>query len=111
MSGNTGLLLLCEVELGKPMYEIDTGDSNAQEKAETWGAKSTLGVGRTAPLGWMDGESVHKSLKGIQMPDASKGLGDNKKANANGYLQYNEVSNFPSACCMCSSRSTALLGV
>ena len=25
MSGGTGLLLLCEAELGKPMYEIPTG--------------------------------------------------------------------------------------
>lgn len=49
------------------MYEIPTGDSNAQQEAEKHGAKSTLGVGRTAPLGWMDGGSVHESLKGVQM--------------------------------------------
>ena len=90
MSGNTGLLLLCETELGKtivhpyrpltykvtgkPMYEIPTGNSNAQQEAEKFGAKSTLGVGRTAPVGWMDGKSVHESLNGVQM--VSKRLKD-----------------------------------
>ena len=49
------------------MYEIPTGNSNAQQEAEKHGAKSTLGVGRTAPQGWMDGGSVHESLKGVQM--------------------------------------------
>ena len=49
------------------MYEIPTGDSNAQRQAEKFGAKSTLGVGRTAPQGWMDGGSVHRDLKGVQM--------------------------------------------
>lgn len=49
------------------MYEIPTGNSNAQQEAEKLGAKSTLGVGRTAPQGWMDGGSVHESLKGVQM--------------------------------------------
>ena len=49
------------------MYEIPTGNPNAQHEAEKIGAKSTLGVGQTAPQGWMDGGTVHKSLKGIQM--------------------------------------------
>ena len=49
------------------MYEIPTGNSNAQQEAEKHGAKSTLGVGRTAPQGWIDGGSVHKTLKGVQM--------------------------------------------
>ncbi len=45
------------------MYEIPTGDSNAQQEAEKHGAKSTLGVGRTAPLDWMDSGSVHESQR------------------------------------------------
>ena len=53
------------------MYEIPSGNSNAQYDAEKLGAKSTLGVGRTAPQGWMDGGSVHESLKGVQMVIAS----------------------------------------
>lgn len=90
MSGGTGLLLLCEAELGKPMYEIPTGDSSAQEKAKQHGAIATLGVGRTAPQGWTDGESIHEDLKGVSLPDVTKGLGDNKAAKATGYLMFNE---------------------
>ncbi len=72
MSGGTGLLLLCEAELGKPMYEIPTGDSNAEEQAKKHHCISTLGVGRTAPQGWIDGEFVHESLKGVSL--VSRGL-------------------------------------
>ena len=84
MTGGTGLLLLCEVELGKnfflllqttrlisvpgkPTYEIPTGDYNAQREGEKIGAISTLGVGRTAPQGWTDGSTIHDSLKGVQL--------------------------------------------
>lgn len=67
MSGGTGLLLLCEVELGKPMYEIHTGDSNAEAEAKKHNAISTLGVGRTAPQGWIDGSLIHDDLKGVQI--------------------------------------------
>lgn len=93
MSGGTGLLLLCEAELGKPMYEIPTGDSGAQEKAKQAGAIATLGVGRTAPQGWTDGGFIHEDLKGVTLPDVTKGLGDNKAANATGYLMFNEYDN------------------
>lgn len=67
MSGNTGLLLLAEAELGKPMYEIPTGDCMAEEQAKKHNCIATLGVGRTAPQGWMDAEGVHESLKGVTM--------------------------------------------
>ncbi|KAL8711667.1 MAG: hypothetical protein Q9225_007085 [Loekoesia sp. 1 TL-2023] len=90
MSGNTGLLLLIEAELGKPMYEIPTGDSMAEEQAKKHKCISTLGVGRTAPQGWMDAGIIHESLKGVTMPDVSKGIGENKAKNANGYLMHNE---------------------
>ena len=65
MSGGTGLLLLVEAELGKPMYEIPTGDSNAEQEAKKRGYSSTLGVGRTAPLGWVDGGAIHDNLDGV----------------------------------------------
>ncbi|KAL9576611.1 MAG: hypothetical protein Q9212_006959 [Teloschistes hypoglaucus] len=90
MSGNTGLLLLCEAELGKPMYEIPSGDSNAAAEAKKHKCISTLGVGRTAPQGWTDAGFIHKDLEGVTIPDVSKGVGNNKAANANGYLMYNE---------------------
>lgn len=67
MSGNTGLLLLVEAELGAPMYEIPTGDYNAQEQAKKQNCISTLGVGRTAPQGWMDADGVHENLQGVRM--------------------------------------------
>ena len=95
MSGGTGLLLLCEAELGKPMYEIPTGDSAAQEKAKQHGAIATLGVGRTAPQGWTDGEFINGDLKGVSVPDVKKGLGDNKAAKATGYLMFNEYDVLP----------------
>ena len=67
MSGGTGLLLLCEAELGKPMYEIPSGDSNAEQEAKKRGSISTLGVGRMGPQGWVDGEVIHESLKGVSL--------------------------------------------
>ena len=58
---------------------------------------------------WVDGSIIHEALDGVQIvccfstqpwytrsmltccqPDASKGLGDNKAASANGYLMFNE---------------------
>ena len=67
MSGGTGLLLLCEAELGNPMYEIPNGDFMAEEQAKKHNCISTLGVGSTAPQGWMDGEVIHKSLEGVSV--------------------------------------------
>ena len=67
MSGGTGLLLLIEAELGKPMYEIPTGNSMAEDEARKHGAISTLGVGRTAPQGWTDAKIIHENLKGVQI--------------------------------------------
>ena len=78
MSGGTGLLLLVEAELGKPMYEIPTGDPNAQEEANKHGSISTHGVGRTAPQGWVDGKYIHDSLEGVMVvsvnPNIVEGL-------------------------------------
>ena len=67
MSGGTGLMLLVEAELGKPMYEIPTGDSGAEAEAKKRGCHSTLGVGRQAPQGWTDAEFINEDLKGVQV--------------------------------------------
>lgn len=88
MSGGTGLLLLCEAELSNPMYEISSGDSDAESKAKKYNAISTKGVGRTVPQNWKDAGCVHKSLKGVKMPDGP--VGDNKNLTQSGYLMYNE---------------------
>lgn len=67
MSGGHGLLLLCEAELGNPMYEIPSGNSNAEEECKKKNCIATLGVGRTIPQAWKDAGSVHESLKGVNM--------------------------------------------
>ena len=87
MSGGVGLLMLCETVLGNPMYEIPSGNSNAEQEAKKHNCVSTLGVGRQVPHGWKDAECVHENLKGVLMPDGAPG--DNKK-HQGGFLQYNE---------------------
>ena len=90
VSGNHGLLLLCEAELGNPMYELLGGDSMAQEKSKEAGAIATHGVGRTVPQGWVDaGDVISKHLEGVLMPDPTKEPSD-QKHHPSAYLQYNE---------------------
>ena len=67
MSGGIGVLLLCEAELSRPMYEIPSGDPNAQEEAKKHKCVATKGVGRTVPLKWRDAGCVHDNLKGVFM--------------------------------------------
>lgn len=86
-SGGTGLLLLCEAELGKPIRELLNSDSLGAENAEKAGAWSTWGKGRMAPLEWEDAGSVHPSLKGVMMPSAKTPPGN---TGVNSRLFYNE---------------------
>lgn len=86
-SNNTGLLLLCDVELGDPMLELVNGNYNADALAKKEGKLATLGVGRTAPVGWKDAGCVHKDLQGVLMPDVGAPPGSSSEA---AYLQYNE---------------------
>lgn len=67
LSGNHGLLLLCEAELGDPMYEIIEADYEAGEEAKKKGCIATMGIGQTVPQGWIDAGVVHKDLKGVIM--------------------------------------------
>ncbi|KAI9812723.1 MAG: hypothetical protein M1827_004479 [Pycnora praestabilis] len=87
-SGGTGLLLLCEAELGTPMYELTGADSYAGEKAVKEGKVATWGKGLTAPVGWKDASCVNPALKGIKIPDISNPPGPTGFPGA--YLQYNE---------------------
>ena len=66
-SKGTGLLLLCEAELGDPMLELTDSDYHAGENAKKKGSIATWGKGVTAPLAWKDAGCVHPSLKGIKM--------------------------------------------
>jgi poly [ADP-ribose] polymerase 2/3/4 len=86
-SGNVGLLLLCEVELGKPPLELTTADYNAAERARDSNRLSTLGLGQTAPAGWKDAVCVHQSLQGISMPDVTT---PPKRSGLGSQLMYNE---------------------
>ncbi|UDD55742.1 hypothetical protein AFCA_003335 [Aspergillus flavus] len=85
-SGGMALLLLCDVELGDPMLELDHSNYNAGEDAKRDGKIATLGKGRTVPAAWKDAGSVNPQLQGVKMPDVSA---SSKSANAQS-LMYNE---------------------
>ncbi|RPB24269.1 PARP-domain-containing protein [Terfezia boudieri ATCC MYA-4762] len=87
-SNNTGLLMLCEAQLGDPMYELTHSDYLAAENSKKAGALATKGKGRTAPLEWMDAGCVSEGLKGVKMPDVKVDTGDVDERGL--YLQYNE---------------------
>lgn len=85
-SDNTGLLLLCEAELGTPMHELRDSCYEANEQAYAKSKLSTLGKGRVDPTKWIDAGVVNPDLAGVQMPDTSE-----KPTEAEDrYLQYNE---------------------
>ncbi len=67
VSGNIGLLLLCEAELGQPMLELQGADSDAGEMAKSKGCIATWGQGTTGPQGWKDASCVHEELQGVKM--------------------------------------------
>ncbi|KAL4765399.1 putative poly(ADP)-ribose polymerase PARP [Aspergillus foveolatus] len=87
-SDHKALLLLGDVELGDPIYELYHSDYNAGENAKKEGKIATLGKGRSIPAGWKDAGCIHPHLKGIQVPDADSGTTDHKTDQ--GYLLYNE---------------------
>ncbi|KIW27433.1 uncharacterized protein PV07_07170 [Cladophialophora immunda] len=88
-SAGTGLLLLCEAELGKPSLKLTDADSNAGDRVQKRGCISTWGVGQTGPSVWKDASCVHPSLKGVKMPDVvNHPPGPTNESNA--YLLYNE---------------------
>lgn len=66
-SGNTGLLLLCEAELGIPMLELTAVNVDAPEEAKKRGCIATWGKGSTGPHSWKDAGDVHKDLRGVMM--------------------------------------------
>lgn len=89
VSNGTGLLLLCEAELGKPPLKLTDSDYNAGKRAKENDCISTLGVGMTAPQAWKDAGCIHKDLKGVRMPDVGKKPpGATNEPNAG--LMYNE---------------------
>ncbi|KAL4931161.1 putative poly(ADP)-ribose polymerase PARP [Aspergillus undulatus] len=89
-SGRKGLLLLGDVELGDPVFELYGSDYNAGENAKNEGKIATLGKGQTIPAGWKDASCIHPDLQGIQVPDMSNGTANHDVRAGGGYLQYNE---------------------
>jgi poly [ADP-ribose] polymerase len=87
-SANMGLLLLCDAELGDPMFELTNSDYMAGEHAIAAGSIATLGKGTSIPGGWKDAGVVNENLKGVKIPDVS--VGSAHRADGNVYLQYNE---------------------
>ena len=87
-TGNIGLLLLCEVELGKPPLKLTNSDYNAADRVKEAGSLSTLGVGGTAPSVWKDAGVVRDELKGTLMPDVQGSIGPTGEKGAG--LLYNE---------------------
>ncbi|KAL2854968.1 poly polymerase catalytic domain-containing protein [Aspergillus pseudoustus] len=87
-SGGKGLLLLGDVELGDPLYELYHSDYHAGENAKKAGSYSTLGKGQTIPGGWKDAGCVQSDLQGIKMPDVSAGPAQLNNNQAG--LMYNE---------------------
>lgn len=87
-SGGTGLLLLCEAELGRPLYELTNASSSAGQEAKARGSASTWGKGCTGPSQWKDAGCVNPALSGCIMPDMSTPPGPTHVDNAS--LQYNE---------------------
>ncbi|PYH94648.1 poly polymerase [Aspergillus ellipticus CBS 707.79] len=85
-SQNKGLLLLCDVEVGNPMLELDRANFNAGEDAANAGKVATLGRGRSIPAKWKDAACVHPDLKGVTMPDMSVPAADTQSRG----LWYNE---------------------
>lgn len=67
LSGNTGLLLLCEAELGDPMYTLTDSSYNAGDEAKAKGLYSTWGQGKVGPKKWKDASCIHPDLKGVKL--------------------------------------------
>lgn len=66
-SGGTALLLLCEAELGDPLYELTDSSYNAGDEARANGSYSTWGKGQTGPSKWKDASCVNPALAGCMM--------------------------------------------
>jgi len=92
LSDNTGLLLLCEAQLGTPMYESQDSDYYAAKTSRNMGAIATKGLGRTTPAEWECASVIHKDLEGVKVPKLSGSEANiTRDENTPGLcLQYNE---------------------
>lgn len=91
-SGNQGLLMLCEAQLGDPVYERYTHDPDAARNSKEQGALSTWAQGLTQPVGWKDAGAISPGLKGVLMSDGNKGLMNPRNMPSGAWIPDNEVS-------------------
>jgi poly [ADP-ribose] polymerase 2/3/4 len=87
-SDDTGLLLLCEAELGKPVLKLKHASYTAGEEAKEQDAISTWGVGMTTVKGYKDAGCVHPDLRGVEMPDVKELPGPSNETGLS--LMYDE---------------------
>ena len=88
-SGQTGLLLLCETQLGDPAYVRRNHEYNAADSMRKKGLISTKMAENPAnePLKWMDAGIANSELNGTLMPDHGIKL-PSAIGNPNEYIVY-----------------------
>ncbi|KAF6221930.1 hypothetical protein HO133_001898 [Letharia lupina] len=88
-SGQTGLLLLCETQLGDPAYVRRDHEYNAADSMRKKGLISTKMAENPAnePLKWMDAGVANSELNGTLMPDHEVKL-PSARGNPNEYIVY-----------------------
>ena len=88
-SGQTGLLLLCETQLGDPAYVRRDHEYNAADSMKKKGLISTKMAENPAnePLKWMDAGVANTELNGTLMPDHKIKL-PSAHGNPNEYIVY-----------------------
>ncbi|RPA82996.1 PARP-domain-containing protein [Ascobolus immersus RN42] len=74
-SGNTGLLMLCETQVGNPMYELAQANYNADKGCLDAGRVATKGCGQRVPKSWMECSELGEWARGCYMPEI-RGPGD-----------------------------------
>ena len=88
-SGQTGLLLLCETQLGDPAYVRSDHEYNAADRMRERGLISAKMVENVAnePAAWMDAGVANEALEGALMPDCKVAL-PAARGNPNEYVVY-----------------------
>ena len=88
-SGRTGLLLLCETQLGDPAYVRRDHEYNAADSMKKKGLISTKMAENPAnePLKWMDASVVNLELRGTLLPDHQVSL-PAANGNPNEYIVF-----------------------
>ncbi|KAI4121643.1 MAG: hypothetical protein LQ338_006250 [Usnochroma carphineum] len=94
VSDGTGLLLLCEAELGEEKWAPSEVPDAPGLNTRMGGYVSLWGKGRFGPMVWKDAGCVHEDLEGVLMPNVDHPPTDTgyegPGLNYNEYVVYNE---------------------